>query len=79
MLHKYNGPSHNSCGEITGVWSRCGERVLPWEARYKWKDVDCEACREHPDYGISLAKKRKSVKGDHNECADVRSRPAVRC
>lgn len=60
MLHKHNGPAFNSCGDITGVWSKCGERVQPWEATYRWTDVECEPCRLHSDCRIALAKKRKS-------------------
>lgn len=62
MLHKYNGPSRNSCGDIVGVWAKCGERVEPWTAGYKWRDVTCEACRAHPDCGIAVAKKSKAAK-----------------
>lgn len=62
MLHKYNGAAYDSCGQMNGVWSKCGDRVQPWEAKYQWEDVTCEACRAHPDCGISLAKKRKSPK-----------------
>lgn len=61
MLHKYNGPARGSYEEITGVWSKCGKRMEPWRAVYKWIYVSCEACLAHPDYGIALAKKRTAI------------------
>lgn len=61
MLHKYDGPAHESDGRIVDVWTKCYRRVEPWDARYRWIDVKCDDCLAHPDHCIAVAKKRKKV------------------